>query len=155
MDYVGNQRSPLWDDMEQMTDENTKISEEIEQMNKQVESLMAQKVEAERINAIKECYMGADPDGTNALTMKPLVAKLSGFAKFELDRTLTKDQFVGLMATIYGSGETFDQEKYDSVTSALSQALKDGTVPFQGDLENQTYKDILQAFRDYNPSVSE
>ena len=41
MDYVGNQRSPLWDDMEQMTDENTKISEEIEQMNKQVESLMA------------------------------------------------------------------------------------------------------------------
>ena len=74
--------------------------------------------------------MGADPESTNALTMKPLVAKLSGFAKFELDHKLTKDQFVNLMMSIFGSGDAFDQEKYDSVTSALSAALKDGTVPF-------------------------
>ena len=52
--------------------------------------------------------MGADPESTNALTMKPLVAKLSGFAKFELDHKLTKDQFVNLMMSIFGSGDAFD-----------------------------------------------
>ena len=29
MDYVGNERSPLWDDMEAMEDENSKIGQEL------------------------------------------------------------------------------------------------------------------------------
>jgi len=29
MDYIGNQRSPLWDDMETLEDENAKMSEEL------------------------------------------------------------------------------------------------------------------------------
>ena len=32
MDFVGNQRSPLWDDMEQMEDENSKMKDEIESL---------------------------------------------------------------------------------------------------------------------------
>ena len=108
MDFVGNQRSPLWDDMEQMEDENTRMQLDIEDLKKQIESLEAQKLDAVRINAIKECYDAADPDKTNALTMKPLVAKLSGFAKFELDHKLTKDQFTDIFLSITGMGETFN-----------------------------------------------
>ena len=141
--------------MEQMEDENTKMQEEIEKLKKQAEFLTAQKEDAVRINVIKECYDAADPDKTNALTMKPMVAKLSGFAKFEVDHKLSKDQFTDIILKITGIGETFNQEKFDTVTDALAKAFKEGVQPYAGDLENETYKEILQSFRDFNPSVVE
>ena len=39
MDYVGNQRSPRWDDMEAMEDENSKINEELPQMESEISRL--------------------------------------------------------------------------------------------------------------------
>ena len=154
-DFVGNQRSPLWDDMEQMDDSNQKLRDDIEELNKVIDSLTAQKEDAIRLNLIKECYDAADPEKTNAITMKPLVAKLSGFAKFEVDHKLSKEIFTDLICRITGMGESFNQEKFTAVTDALSKAFKEGAVPFQGDLENETYKEITQVFREFNPSVSE
>ena len=46
MDYVGNQRSPLWDDMEAMEDENTRTSEELPGLETDLARLQAQLVEA-------------------------------------------------------------------------------------------------------------
>ena len=39
MDYVGNQRSPLWDDMEAMEDENAKINQELPSMETEINRL--------------------------------------------------------------------------------------------------------------------
>jgi hypothetical protein len=39
MDYVGNQRSPLWDDIEILEDENAKISEELPQFEAEISRL--------------------------------------------------------------------------------------------------------------------
>ena len=69
--------------------------------------------DAVRINVVKECYDAADPDKTNALTMKPIVLKLSGFAKFELDHKLSKEQFTDIILKITGIGETFNQAKFE------------------------------------------
>ena len=46
MDYVGNQRSPLWDDMEAMEDENAKIGQELPGLEVQIKELQVQMMEA-------------------------------------------------------------------------------------------------------------
>ena len=46
MDYVGNQRSPLWDDMEAMEDENSKIGQELPGLEVQIKELQVQMMEA-------------------------------------------------------------------------------------------------------------
>ena len=64
MDYVGNQRSPLWDDMEAMEDENTRIQEEIPNLETDLARLQAQLVEASRKTKVINCYKTTDPEGT-------------------------------------------------------------------------------------------
>ena len=39
MDYVGNQRSPLWDDMEAMEDENARIGEDMPTLESELKRL--------------------------------------------------------------------------------------------------------------------
>ena len=46
MDYVGNQRSPLWDDMEAMEDENARIGQDIPGLEAEIKTLQAQMTEA-------------------------------------------------------------------------------------------------------------
>ena len=73
-----------------------------------MDAIIAEKTELTRVNAVKECYDAADPEKTNALTMKPLVEKLSGFAKFELNHKLSKEQFTDIIMRIIGTGENFN-----------------------------------------------
>ena len=39
MDYVGNQRSPLWDEVEAIEDENSKINEELPDLESEITRL--------------------------------------------------------------------------------------------------------------------
>ena len=64
MDYVGNQRSPLWDDMEAMEDENAKINQDLPSMETEIERLRQGLVEAQRRTRMIELYKAADPEGT-------------------------------------------------------------------------------------------
>ena len=64
MDYVGNQRSPLWDDMEAMEDENEKIGEELPNFESELTRLKQQLAEAQRKTRMVECYKTADPEST-------------------------------------------------------------------------------------------
>ena len=64
MDYVGNQRSPLWDDMEQMADENEKIGQDLPSLESEISRLMTQVTEAKRKTRVIECYKLADPENT-------------------------------------------------------------------------------------------
>ena len=67
MDYVGNQRSPLWDDMEAMEDENAKIGQDLPSMESEIERLKQGLVEAQRKTRMIELYKQADPEGTVSL----------------------------------------------------------------------------------------
>ena len=64
MDYVGNQRSPLWDDMEAMEDENAKIGQDLPGLEAQIKELQVQMTEAQRKTRTITCYKTADPEST-------------------------------------------------------------------------------------------
>ena len=82
-----------------------------------------------------------------------MVAKLSGFAKFEIDMKLTGDQMVFLINSLSAAESgAFSEEKYEEIMDALNKAFVEGNPPYAGDLENETYKTILQAIRDLNTS---
>jgi hypothetical protein len=81
--------------------------------------------------------------------MKYIVQKLSGFAKFELDHKLTKDMLSDIMlALATDEKREFDYDVFENFCGIFEKALVEGTEPFKGDLENENYKAILQAFRD-------
>ena len=88
--------------------------------------------------------------------MKAVVVKLSGFAKFELDHKLTSSHFCTLMDSLATDGENgFSQELFDQYLAIFDKALVEGAEPFKGDLDNEQYKTILQAFRDLQMDWSE
>ena len=118
MDYIGNQRSPLWDDMETLEDENAKMSEELPLLEQDISRFQVALADAKRKTRVIACYKLADPESTvsltisaslthelftqNALSTKALVAKLSDFAKFELDLKLNLDHFTALVFNLSG-----------------------------------------------------
>lgn len=89
----------------------------------------------------------------NALSTKAIVAKLSGFAKFELDLKLNADQFCLLVNNFSASEGRFSEEKFNEIVEAFEKTFGEGaTPPFAGDLENETYKSILTTIREYSSS---
>ena len=94
--------------------------------------------------------------------------KLSGFAKFELDTKITRDQFHQLVegmcrrpvaqqheaSTESVSQQTeLDEEKYEQICAIFERAYREAQPPFAGDLENEVYKQILNRIRTYQPTV--
>ena len=48
----------------------------------------------------------------------------------------------------------FSEEKFNEVLDVIEKAYAEGaTPPYTGDLENESYKGILQAIRDMNASI--
>jgi len=80
-----------------------------------------------------------------------MVAKLSGFAKFEVDIKLTSDQFATLMMNMCAPDGAIDLDKFNEILSVMEKSFTDAPV-YAGDLENETYKMILQHIRDFNTS---
>ena len=82
-----------------------------------------------------------------------MVAKLSGFAKFDLDLKLTSDQFMTLV-TDYSTpeaGAPLSEEKFEEIMDVMERTFAEGaTPPYSGDLENESYKAIIQCIRDLN-----
>ena len=70
MDYVGNQRSPLWDDMEAMEDENAQIGQNLPGLEGEIERIKQTLVEAQRKTRMVELYKQADPEGTVSIETK-------------------------------------------------------------------------------------
>ena len=82
--------------------------------------------------------------------------KLSGFAKFDVDHKLNIDQFVVfIMNQSNGEGGAFSEEKFNETVEIMEKVYVEGATPFAGDLENETYKGILQAIRDFNMSEAQ
>ena len=89
----------------------------------------------------------------NALSTKAFVAKISGFGKFELDLKLSCDHFCTLVNSICSQDTSFSEDKFNEVMDVFEKAFAEGaTPPYAGDLENETYKAILSAIRDFNTS---
>ena len=81
-----------------------------------------------------------------------MIAKLSGFAKFDLDLKLTCDQFLTLVTNFSSTDAgACNEEKFEEIMDVMEKAYAEGaTPPYTGDLENETYKTIIQTIRDLN-----
>ena len=80
-----------------------------------------------------------------------MVAKLSGFAKFDLDLKLTCEQFLTLITNYSTPEGAFVDDKFEEIMEVMEKTFAEGaTPPYTGDLENETYKAIIQAIRDLN-----
>ena len=44
-----------------------------------------------------------------------------------------------------------DEEKYEQIVGLFEKAYRDGVAPFAGDLENETYKAIVNRMRAFVP----
>ena len=94
-----------------------------------------------------------DPDKTNApVGYKSIVLKLSGFAKFDLDTKINRDQFHNFVDGMCrrADGE-LDEDKYEAILQVFERAYREATPPFAGNLEDETYKSIVNRMRSFVP----
>ena len=57
------------------------------------------------------------------------------------------------MIHIEDSGEEAEQEEAcEKVCAVFNKAFVEGVEPFKGDLENDTYKELLDVFRTFKPA---
>ena len=61
-DYFGNYKSPEWDAMAEIEDENEQIENEIPEMESEIEKLKAKLVLSKRRTRIVQAYKAADPE---------------------------------------------------------------------------------------------
>ena len=69
MDYIGNERSPLWDVMEAMEDENARLGQSLPDLEGEIERLKSSLIVAQRKSKIMSAYKSADPEHTVSLTL--------------------------------------------------------------------------------------
>ena len=153
-DYYGEERSPQWDLVDQLKEENAKIVEELPEMEKKIEDLQKELKQLQLQNRALGVYtQSMDADKSNALGYKSIIVKLSGFAKFDLDTKINKDQFhqfVDGMCRKGDSGE-LDEDKYEAILQLFEKAYREPTPPFAGNLEDETYKSIVNRMRSFVP----
>ncbi|CDW73282.1 UNKNOWN [Stylonychia lemnae] len=162
-DYFGEVRDPMWDEVDRLTAENGDIRDnQLPQLTQQLQELEQQLDYTKQQNRAVDCYYAVDPDRT----------RLSGFAKFDLDTKITSLQFFKLVEehctvtkeeVMYITDEegnqveskqttkAIDDELFDRTLTIFERAFKEATPPFQGDLENETYKAILARLRSFVP----
>ena len=141
-------------------------------MQSQIAELESQLQSEQRRTRAVKIYKAVDPEGTNSVSYKTLVAKLSGFAKFDLDTKIDCYQFYKLLEAM-GSEPVDDEEqrdeqaedapvemhvsaeKFDKVCAHWEQSVcGEAAAPaFAGDLENEQYKAMVQAMRDFSPEA--
>ena len=63
-DYFGNYKSPEWDAMAEIEDENEQIQTEIPEMESEIEKLKADLVLQKRRSKVVQAYRAADPETT-------------------------------------------------------------------------------------------
>ena len=64
MDYFGNLRSPLWDEMEEIQEENQEIANMMPRYEDKIRELTEQVDEARRHNRILAAFKKADTENT-------------------------------------------------------------------------------------------
>ncbi len=99
-----------------------------------------------------------DTDKTNSIGYKGIVLKLSGFAKFDLDTKISRDNFHQLVDGMCRRPPTdgaeqgeLDEEHYEKILTIFERAYKEPTPPFAGNLEDETYKSIVNRMRSFVP----
>ena len=123
-------------------------------MEKKIEDLQKELKQLQLQNRALGVYtQSMDADKSNALGYKSIIVKLSGFAKFDLDTKINKDQFQQFVDGMCRKGDSgeLDEEKYEAILQVFERAYREPTPPFAGNLEDETYKSIVNRMRSFVP----
>ena len=88
MDYFGNYRSPDWDVMDKIEEENEQINEELPDLRDQIDKLQAELATSKRKTRIVQIYRSADPDA--AVSEKTFYNCFAEFRLYEDGRSKIK-----------------------------------------------------------------
>eukprot|EP00347_Sterkiella_histriomuscorum_P004052 403361928 len=151
-DYFGRYRDPMWDVVDQLTQENQQLKEqEIPQLEIRLKELQLEIEADQREFKAKACYRCLDPERTNQVSTKLMIQKLSGLPKFDIDVKLEFGEFFRHFCTITQDeslGGEMNYDRYEQQVELFMRAFRDNQPPFQGDLENEIYKRFVQTLRD-------
>ena len=99
-DYFGNYRDPMWEVVEGIKTENQDLQTKIPDLEAKIEEIKKDITRAKKATRAYEIYKKLDPEATDAVSTKHMVAKLSGNAKFDVDTVMSKKQFYYLLLCI-------------------------------------------------------
>ena len=149
-DYFGNYRDPSWDQFEGMQEENTKMAEEtIPSLENKIKELESELKITKKQNRAYKVYTALDPEASDQVGTKAIVAKLSGNAKFDTDTKMSKLQFYYLILHIIDNSE--DDEQFEKFMTYFERSTAEEQPPFAGDLENEDYVMICDKIRTFEP----
>ena len=152
-DYFGEYRDPAWEEMDRLSAEVEQMRARGPELEAEIEKLKKDIERAQRAAKVHKTYSALDPDNTNVVSTKQLVAKLSGFGRFDVDLKLNRKDFVRfVMDTLLSPqpGDSFDPWELHQVIWELTQPSADGKPkppPFQGRLDEPRYVRITERIR--------
>ena len=125
-------------------------------MEEKIAQLQIEIEEAKRKTRVIEIYKAADP---NIMSTKAMVLKLSGFAKFEVDHKFQSEHFYRMVIKLstqqVGEESAFSSELFEKHCAIFKRSFNENQEQFKGNLEDETYKNILAYFRAFNPSATD
>ena len=174
-DYFGNYRDEeAWALLDQLKAENAESKAKVPELEAKIKSLMEEVQQASRMTRTGAIYKGLDPDGTNSVSTKAFIEKISGNKKFEIDLPLSKRQFYFMLACCAGlpdyeappkegegeaepapeaEGEQEEKEPEDPVEifSQIADAFEQPDPVYASDQENPLYLRICERLKDFVP----
>ena len=84
-----------------------------------------------------------------------MVLKLSGFAKFEVDHKFACEHFYRMVMKLSTPNDEFSQELFEKHLTIFKRSFNEMVEFYKGNLEDETYKNILAYFRAFNPNASD
>ena len=150
--YFDDYRDPAWDEYEKMQEDNEKMEKEsIPQLEAKIEELTKEIRIAKMHTRTNKVYRALDPESTDQIGTKAMIAKLSGNAKFDTDIKMNLKQFYFLIIHIWDGNED-DSETFDKFITYFEKSVEEeATPPFTGDLENEDYVKIQEQMRSFEP----
>lgn len=155
-DYFGEYRDPAWDEVDRLKAEIEEMRGKGPELEAEISRLTGEIERVKRVVMVEKTYRSLDPDNTNILSTKQLVAKLSGFGRFEVDLKLSKADFTRFVMDYLLSpqaGDAFEPWDLFKVLQDLPTPSPDGKPKppiFQGHLDDPKYVRILERIRAFS-----
>ena len=155
-DYFGQYRDPAWDDMDRMKAEVEEMKAKEPELAGEIARLQGEIQRAKRVVIVQKTYRTLDPEGTNVVGTKQLVARLSGFARFDVDLKLSRHDFTRFVMDFLLTpqpGDSFDPWELFQVLQDLPPPTTEGKPKpplFQGHLDDPKYMRILERIKAFS-----
>jgi hypothetical protein len=155
-DYFGEYRDPAWDEIDRMKAEVEDMKAREPQLTEEIERMKGEIQRAKRVAIVQKTYRTLDPDNTGVVGTKQLVAKLSGFGRFEVDLKLSRQDFTRFVMDFLLTpqpGDSFDPWELFQVLQDLPPPTTEGKPKppiFQGHLDDPKYMRILERIKAFS-----